>query len=612
MKKNYFLILFALLCSAFSTARAGVTVDAIGEPLTSLSDIKEGDYIAFQEPTGLFLFNYKYNTSATTHVWRPQFNKGNFEAALGSSASEQYVWKVVNLNTSGAGIKCQLQSHVGNYIPVLDNSDGKANYCSDEGDTFTFTPGSEDGTWKIQGTGGQYFAMHSWGHLSGEANPSNFQIYKPTVSGGKQTVKIEISAYDDEGNNVPAYNQTLELAVGETFTVPGTGYGYSFVSFINIDTEESYNVGDIVTVSGPATFVMNVLPWPEITFAYYGEDGNPIMDKDTGEAAKYTSIYQPGSSFYNVGGLYGYYVPQETLEEYQAMTITNEMDGKVFNITLKQAPWVTVRYVDENGEDIYDKYENYGTPGESIPVADVPWYTLNAADSSYVYNYETGEGYTIGTENVDIILHYTTDPLPFQPTTITDGALAADTKWYAIRFRGSLYMNSSLQLVENKTYDTESTTVADEDQWAFVGSLKDGFALYNKATGTKTLYTEKVENRAVPTMSDKTSLFLLRKNSEGKLSFAMTGQNMYAMIIDICLNDFEGKGSVALYGGDWGGTNDAGSHLEFIPVSDIETAISDINAGGTPSDSAIYDLSGRRVSSAQKGIYIIGGVKIIK
>ena len=32
----------------------------------------------------------------------------------------------------------------------------------------------------------------------------------------------------------------------------------------------------------------------------------------------------------------------------------------------------------------------------------------------------------------------------------------------------------------------------------------------------------------------------------------------------------------------------------------------------TPADNAIYDLSGRRVKVAEKGIYIIGGKKVVK
>ncbi len=615
MKKNYFILLCALLCGVFSTARAGVTVEAIGDPLTSLSGIKEGDYIAFQEPGGQFLFNYKYNTSATDYVWRPQFNKGDFNATLGKGASEQYVWKVVNLSESEGTIQCQLQSHVGSFIPVLDNSDNKANYCSDEGETFAISAGSQDGTWTIQGFGGQYFSKHSWGHLSGEATSTDFKIYKPTVGEAKQTVKIVITAYNyNSGESVPSLDRTYNLAVGETFTVHNTGYGYSFMSFMNVDTEEYYKVGDVITVTGPASYVMNVLTWPEITFAYYDEDGNPIMDPDTGEHAKYTSIYQPGTTLYTVGGLYGYYVPQEVLDEYVGMLITDDMIGETFEykITLKPAPWVTVRYVDENGNDIADKYENYGTPGDAIPVAEVAWYTLSAADSSYVYNYESGEGYTIGTESVDIVLHYTSDPLPFQTTTYADDALAADTKWYTIRFHGNLYMNSSLQLV-NESYEANQTnTVADEYQWAFVGSLLDGFAIFNKATGIKTLYVDKVQDATVPTMSDNTSLFLLRKNGEGKLSFALSGKNAYGMDIDICLNDYEGKGSVALYGGLWGGSNDAGSHVEFIPVYDIETSVQDIEVDNTPANTAIYDLSGRRVQNVQKGIYIVNGVKVVK
>ena len=41
------------------------------------------------------------------------------------------------------------------------------------------------------------------------------------------------------------------------------------------------------------------------------------------------------------------------------------------------------------------------------------------------------------------------------------------------------------------------------------------------------------------------------------------------------------------------------------------TGISDVMATTNPSSEAVYDLSGRRVTSPQKGIYIINGTKVI-
>ena len=43
-----------------------------------------------------------------------------------------------------------------------------------------------------------------------------------------------------------------------------------------------------------------------------------------------------------------------------------------------------------------------------------------------------------------------------------------------------------------------------------------------------------------------------------------------------------------------------------------ETAIENIEGAENAANTVIYDLSGRRVQKAQKGLYIVNGVKVIK
>ncbi len=608
MKKVYSFLMLMLAFCGIGTAQAGVVVNSIGEPITDISAIAEGDYLAFQETeSDKYLFNNKYNNTPTTYSWRLMFERGDFPAAIGQASSEQYVWKVVGLTNNGNTISCQLQDHVGSYIPVLDNA-GLAgfNFASQEAETFTFTKGSNDDTWILSGASGPKFTAGQttsrWFALIGTTEGSEFKIYKPTVEEGAATVKVRFECYDEEGTEITQYTKSEDVIVGESITIPRMTWGFSFVSCVD-DLDNAYAEGQQVTINEPTTFTLTVAPWPYITFAYFDEAGAPIYEEGSTEPAQSTTQWQPGRTFTSVGGVYGYYVPQDVLAQYTSMIITNDMDGMVFNITCKKAPFVTVRYVNEKDEDIATPYENYTTPGESIPVAEVSWYTLNAADSIYVYNYETMPGYTVGTEDTTIVLHYTTDEMPFEATTAVDGVLADNTKWYTIAFHGNKYMNSELKLVNIDTPEE----ITNDVQWAFVGSLEDGYLIYNKATGSKTLGVEKVEEGAAPSMIEAGSTFLLKKNNGGKLTLSLITLNQYWMSIDACLNDYDGKDEVKLYIGEWGGTGSEGSHITFTEAGELGTGVEEIAPATQKADHAIYDIQGRKVTNPQRGLYIIGG-----
>ena len=58
------------------------------------------------------------------------------------------------------------------------------------------------------------------------------------------------------------------------------------------------------------------------------------------------------------------------------------------------------------------------------------------------------------------------------------------------------------------------------------------------------------------------------------------------------------------------------SDVEAIKALDkqikaIGDGINDVNAGFSFDDAAVYDLSGRKVTKAQKGIYIVNGKKVM-
>ncbi len=600
MKKNYFTLLLMLLFCCIGKVQAGVVVKEIGTALTDVSSIAEGDYLAFKNmENNLFLYTSEY---ATDSVWRLRFKKGNFEAALGTETSMHYVYKVVDFKEGSF----RLQAHTGGYIgELLNDKPGKYNYIEEEGEYFSIEPSAEEGKWLVRSAGGRYFGLDSWKEsLNGVSTGVPFEIYEPVIGEGAATVTVTFECYDEDGNVAPLRNATHDVVVGGTVTVPGAEYFYTFLSCVGEDGTE-YKQGDVITVTADAVFTITVRPWPTITFLYVDEEGNPICEEGSTEQAKYSFQWQPGSYLTNIGGVDGYYIPEETKAEYAAIQVTDE--NKEYTIVCKKCPFITVRYVDNKEQDIADPFEGYIPPGESITVKEISGYTLAATDSIYVYDYENQTGYTVGTADTTIVLHYDRSLQPFTATTIENGVLAADTKWYTIAFHGNQYMTNEFKLVTLKGVED----ITDALLWAFVGNMNDGFMIYNKVTGgSKAMGVEVVEQGAVPAMVEEGDAFVLEFNWREQYNFGLPlDKNEY---VRACLNDFEGKGEVKMFAGEWeeGGTGYEGCSLTFTEVSELVSGVEGVTAVQS-TDSRIYDLQGRSVSRPVKGLYIINGKKVI-
>ncbi len=519
----------------------------------------------------------------------------------------QYVYKVVDFKDGSF----KLQAHTGDYIgELLNDKPGKFNYVQEEGEYFCIEAGPEAGKWLVRCADGSYYFGHldKWMEALQSADTGvPFEIYEPVIDEGVATVTVTFECYDEDGNEAPLRNATHELAVGGTVTVPGAEYFYTFLTCVGPDGKE-YKQGDVITVTADATFTITVRPWPTITFAYVDEAGQPICEEGSTEQAKFTFQWQPGSYLTNIGGVDGYYIPEETKAKYAAMQVTDDMEGDVYTIVCKKCPFITVRYVDDKEQDIADPFEAYITPGEPITVKDISGYTLVAADSIYVYDYETQTGYTVGTIDTTIVLHYERNLLPFTATTIENGVLAADTKWYTIAFHGNQYMTNDFKLVTLKGVED----ITDALQWAFVGNMDDGFVIYNKVTGgSKALGVETVEQGAVPAMVEVGDTLILEFNWREQYNFGLPlekNPNVRA-----CLNDYDYKGEVKMYVGEYeeGGTGYEGCSLTFTEVSELITGVDSVVAGAQQRNDRIYDLQGRGVSRPVKGLYIINGKKVI-
>ncbi len=603
MKKSYLFLLLMFVFSGFSTTKADVVVKEIGTAITDASAIAEGDYLAFKcMANNLFLYTQEYTTGS---VWRLRFKGGNFQGALGSNASMQYVYKVVDF-TDGC---FKLQAHTGDFIgQLLNDKPGKYNYVQEEGEYFSIEPASEDGKWLVRSIGGRYFGLDSWKEmLNGVTSGIPFEIYEPVIDEGVATVTVTFEYYDYDGNFIPSKTVTHQVAVGGTVTVPAPGYSYSFVSCAD-DEGNEYKQGDVITVTGAATYTITIRSWPTITFLYVDEEGNPIYEEGSPEPAKNQSQWQPGKELTNIGGVNGYYIPEETKAIYAAMQVTDEMDGTEFTIVCKKCPFITVRYVDKKNQDITEPFEGYIPPGEPISVKDIPGYILVAEDSIYVYNYDTQEGYTVGTEDLAIVLHYERNLQPFTATTIENGVLAADTKWYTIAFHGNQYLNNEMELVSLQ----DVKDITDAIQWAFVGNMDDGFMIYNKVTGgSQALGVESAVQGAVTAMVENGDIFILEYNWREQYNFGLpmeTNPNVKA-----CLSDYEYSGKVKLYTGQYvnGGTGYENCSLTFTEVSDLITGVGGVVSNVQKTDNRIYDLQGRSISRPTKGLYIVNGKVVI-
>lgn len=73
---------------------------------------------------------------------------------------------------------------------------------------------------------------------------------------------------------------------------------------------------------------------------------------------------------------------------------------------------------------------------------------------------------------------------PFALTTIEDGRFAPSTTWYTLQIGASgLYIADNAE-AEYTALNRANTELGDADLWCFAGSMEDGIAIYNKATGT--------------------------------------------------------------------------------------------------------------------------------
>ncbi len=201
--------------------------------------------------------------------------------------------------------------------------------------------------------------------------------------------------------------------------------------------------------------------------------------------------------------------------------------------------------------------------------------------------------------------------LPFELSTV-DEDFGENLHCYTMKIRGDKYLH--LDADGRTVRCTAVSTVDTNDEaylWCFTGSKSDGFTVYNLAAGP---------NKILWTGADTDGNNVLMKSKA-----EATGATTWHLLENGEGYSFKLFGSSTGYPNDYGGENgegilkiwaaaeavtDTGSCITFTPV-DTPTGIEQLKSSPDSHPAIIYDLTGRRVKTPNKGIYISNGQKLI-
>ena len=188
--------------------------------------------------------------------------------------------------------------------------------------------------------------------------------------------------------------------------------------------------------------------------------------------------------------------------------------------------------------------------------------------------------------------------VPFKATTIVNGEFAPGTTWYTMGIGEGLKLIKDNAGADHIALGTSLAKGKDDELWCFVGDATNGYAVYNKQTGTGKVLASKTTMSALagyggtggstyPTMQDKNAL---PEGYVGTWDFSrsdkISGVNGYFMKIhgtNYAVNNFAGIGKLAF----WAEGTDAGSTIAITPAeATIEILVSTgsftaSNANGT-------------------------------
>ncbi len=101
---------------------------------------------------------------------------------------------------------------------------------------------------------------------------------------------------------------------------------------------------------------------------------------------------------------------------------------------------------------------------------------------------QTGANKGVTYSNFTVTIEKGELELPFQTTTIVNGAFAEGTKWYTMKIKNQFYITDNAGADKIVVSGHGRTDLADSDLWCFTGDEENGYQIYNKQAGaTKVL-----------------------------------------------------------------------------------------------------------------------------
>ncbi len=289
-----------------------------------------------------------------------------------------------------------------------------------------------------------------------------------------------------------------------------------------------------------------------------------------------------------------------------------------------------IRMNPENGFEYSGAVVKYGynLQGDSVVHDNVQWQKVFFERQQFDENHEiTIPGqYMIGDIEIEglFIENGTyTPPVPetrYETTTVDNGNFVKGTTWYTIQIGQAGYVlsdngNASYISLLNATLDVEDPA----QLWCFTGNDDDGYRIYNKQAGAT-----KVLAASTTMMGQQGGGTYVTLQPVDALPAGYTDLWQFADSRDLRSDDVahaymyqKGYESNKVNNRDdklafWTGGADAGSTLQiYVAYNDAPTGIEEVVEVVSDGASAVYDLTGRKVSAPAKGIYIINGKKVL-
>ena len=326
------------------------------------------------------------------------------------------------------------------------------------------------------------------------------------------------------------------------------------------------------------------------TFANGWQKGLVVSTKQTGSAYSTFTLQNDG----RIGFFYEE-TPGGYSMVYVSLSIAEITNGKyvriVGNTVNKESKPVTVNYVYNYGETEWYTQEEQAYVGEAFPPAMQPAYVETSGLPERKVT-EEDEG------KIFPITCTLSDDIPFKPSASFNQAA-----WYSLTIRGNKYPNYNASTKKVPCATTKPT--GNKALFAFVGNPFVGYKIQNLAVGAEKAIGGTVANNGhvSPVAFDSAPYFVLENNS-GVLVLRNVANSLGY------LNDINGTLGYWLNGS---ASTDGGSSLTFTLVEDNTTGIEETESEKVKTEnSEAYDLSGRRVKSAEKGVYIQNGKKVVK